>query len=139
MPTLRPHPEGIPLPQPSVMSQPFWDSCARGELTFQRCTQCGRAVFNPAPMCRWCNSLDLTWERSKGTGSVYSWSVVWRPQTQAFEIPYVVAILDVDEGYQMVGNIVGCEPEEVFAGMKVAVEFHPIGEGMSLAYFRPTT
>jgi uncharacterized OB-fold protein len=49
----------------------------------------------------------------------------------------VVAIVDVDEGYQMVANIIGCEPEDVATGLPVRVEFHPIGGGMSLPYFRP--
>jgi uncharacterized protein len=137
MSMLKPHPEGIPLPEPSLISQPFWDGCARGELMFQRCTNCHRPIFNPAPICRWCTSNALEWEKSSGTGSIYSWSVVWRPQTQAFDTPYVVAIIDVDEGYQMIANIIGCEPEDVSDGMKVAVEFHPIGGGISLFYFRP--
>jgi uncharacterized OB-fold protein len=137
MSVLKPHPEGIPLPQPTVISEEFWDGCVRGELMFQRCGQCGRAIFNPAPICRWCTSNELTWEKSDGTGTVYSWTVVWRPQTPAFETPYVVAIIDVDEGYQMIANIIGCEPEDVAPGMKVAVEFHPIGGGMSQPYFKP--
>jgi uncharacterized OB-fold protein len=137
MTALRPHPHGIPLPQPTLISQPFWDGCARGELMFQRCTRCERPVFNPAPICRWCTSRDLAWERSSGAGCVYSWSTVWRPQTPAFDTPYVAAIIDVDEGYQMVANIIGCEPDDVCCGMKVAVEFHSIGSGISLPYFRP--
>jgi uncharacterized OB-fold protein len=139
MTLLEPHPEGIPLPRPTVMSQAYWDGCAAGRLMFQRCTQCGRAIFNPAPICRWCTSSALQWETSKGAGSVYSWSVVWRPQTPAFEVPYVPAIIDVDEGYQMIANVIGCEPTDIFARMRVAVEFHPIGGNIWLPYFRPTT
>ena len=134
---LKPHPEGIPVPVPSLISQPFWDACNRGELVFQRCNNCGAAVFNPAPICRRCTSRDLTWTTSNGTGSVYSWTTIWRPQTPAFVVPYVAAIVDVDEGYQMVANIVECEAEDIFAGMPVGVEFHSIGSDMSLPYFHP--
>ncbi len=134
---LKPHPQGIPLPSPTVVSRPYWEACRRGELLYQRCQGCGRPVFNPATICRWCNSIDLQWKRAHGTGTVYSWSTVWRPQTPAFAVPYVAAIIDVDEGYQMIANIIGCEPDAVYCGMKVAVEFHPIGGGFSLPYFRP--
>jgi uncharacterized OB-fold protein len=134
---LQPHPEGIPLPHPTPLSQAYWDGCARGELLYQHCTNCGRALFNPAPICRWCTSSALEWRRSAGTGSVYSWTVVWRPATPKFVTPYVPAIIDLDEGYQMVANIVGCEPDAIRLNMQVAAEFHPIGGGMALPYFRP--
>jgi uncharacterized OB-fold protein len=134
---LQPHPEGIPVPSPSPISRPYWDGCRRGELLYERCADCGHAVFEPAPRCRWCASVRLEWARSNGTGSVYSWSVVWRPQTPAFAVPYVCAIVDVDEGYQMLANVIGCRPDEVRSGMRVAVEFHPIGGGFALPYFRP--
>jgi uncharacterized OB-fold protein len=68
---------------------------------------------------------------------VYSWTVAWRPQSRAFRTPYVAAIVDLDEGYQMLTNVIGCQPDDVHAGMRVAVEFHPIGGGISLPYFRP--
>src|SRR5947209_1805299 len=92
---------GIPLPQPSAESAPFWEGCARGELLFQRCQQCNTANFVPAAACRNCLSPNLVWERSSGAGSLYSWTIIWRPQTPAFEIPYAVGIIDIDEGYQM--------------------------------------
>lgn len=129
----------IPLPRPSEVSRPFWDGCAEGVLRFQRCQQCRRAVFNPAPLCRWCGSLDLPWEVSSGTGAVYSWSVVWRPQSPAFHVPYAPAIIDVDEGYQMLSCIVGCTPETIEDGLRVGVEFHPARGGISLPYFRPVS
>lgn len=137
MTTLEPHPIGIPLPRPSPVSEPYWAGCASGELLFQRCAKCGCAVFDPASACRRCSSPELAWERSAGLGAVYSWSTVWRPQSPAFATPYVAAIIELDEGFQMLANIVGCSPEEIRLGMRVAVEFHPIGEGFNLPYFAP--
>jgi hypothetical protein len=104
---------------------------------YQRCEECATAVFDPASACRRCLSDRLTWQVSDGLGTVYSWSTVWRPQSPAFATPYVAAIIDVDEGYQMLANIIGCAPEEVRAGLRVSVEFHPIGEGLVLPYFSP--
>jgi uncharacterized OB-fold protein len=88
-------------------------------------------------MCRQCQGRELTWEESGGKGSVYSWSMVWRPQTTAFSVPYAPAIIDLDEGYQMLSNIIECEPESVDIGLRVKVAFHPIGQGISYPYFRP--
>ena len=134
---LLPQSEGIPLPNPTPVSQPFWDGCARGELLYQRCGSCQRAVFNPAPACRWCSSRELSWQRSAGLGSLYSWSVVWRPQSPAFQVPYAAALVDLDEGYQLLSNVIGCTPDDLRAGLRLRVEFHPVGGGFSLPYFRP--
>jgi uncharacterized OB-fold protein len=133
---LLPQKAGIPLPHPTPVSQPFWDGCALGELRYQRCRQCGRALFNPTSVCRWCGSDSLAWELGQGRGSVYSWSVVWRPQSTAFHVPYAAVIVDLDEGYQMLSGLIGCEHDEVDVGMRVAVEFHAAGE-MTLPYFSP--
>jgi uncharacterized protein len=137
-PVLAPHPEGVPVPKPAPWSVPYWDGLRRGELLFQRCAVCGGATFNPAPVCQHCASDELGWERSGGQGTIYSWTVVWRPQTPAFRVPYAAAIVDVDEGFQMLANVIGCRPSELAVGAPVAFEAHPIGEGFVLPYFRPT-
>ena len=137
MTLLRPQTGDIPVPYPTLMSRPFWDGCARGELWFQRCAVGGGITHTPAAMCAHCMSRDLSWERSAGTGAVYSWTTVWRPQTPAFTIPYVPIIVDVDEGWQMLSNLIGCEHDAVEVGMRVEVEFHPLNDEITLPYFRP--
>jgi hypothetical protein len=134
---LQPQPATIPPPYPSPISQPYWDGAKRGELLFQRCGGCGHAEFDPALLCRKCGSRDLTWERSAGVGTIYSWTVVWRPQQPAFVVPYAPAIIDMDEGYQILANLVGCRVADLAVGMRVRVEFHPISDGYMLPYFRP--
>jgi uncharacterized OB-fold protein len=103
---------------------------------YQRCQDCSQPVFDPAPMCRWCNSTALVWQQSAGLGTVYSWTVAWRPQSPAFRTPYCPAIIDMDEGYQILSNVIGCWCNQVFVGMRVQVEFHDYGE-LALPYFRP--
>ena len=132
-----PQPNTIPMPRPTVFSQPFWDACKRGELTFQRCNACGGIVFIPQAACTHCLSPDLRWERSAGKGAVYSWTVVWRPQTPAFEIPYAIAIIDVDEGYQMMTNIIDVDPSTLEVGQRVEVSFHKMNDEITMPYFRP--
>jgi uncharacterized OB-fold protein len=70
---------------------------------------------------------------------VYSYTVVWRPQTPAFEVPYVIAIVDLDDGYQMLTNIVDTDPSQVHVGMPVEVDFWDASNEIALPYFRPRT
>jgi hypothetical protein len=75
--------------------------------------------------------------QASGKGAVYSYTVVWRPQTPDFEVPYVVAIVDLDEGVQMMTNIVDVDPAEVHVGMRVEVEYRKMSDEITLPYFRP--
>jgi len=119
------------------VSQPFWDGCAAGELRFQRCGSCATALFDPTLRCRACGGADLRWEASAGRGTVGSWSTVWRPQTPAFTVPYVVALVGLDEGCDLVSNLVGCDVADVRTGLRVHVVFHGVRDGVVLPYFRP--
>ncbi len=134
---LAPHPPGVPEPTPSRWSQPYWEGLRAGELRFQRCRHCKEITHNPAPVCAHCLSEDLDWEVSAGRGTIYSYTTVWRPQTPAFRVPYCAAIVDVDEGFQMLANVIGCPPGDVHIGMRVTFESHPISERFWLPYFRP--
>ncbi|MEM7141131.1 MAG: OB-fold domain-containing protein [Actinomycetota bacterium] len=135
---LRPNVNGIPVPRPTGESAPYWEGCRDGELRFRRCTSCGQAVFEPRPICPSCHGTDLAWEVSSGEGAVYSWSIVWRPQTPAFEVPYAPAIVRLDDGFDMVTAIVGCEPDAIHDGQRVRVEFHAVDDDITLPFFAPT-
>ena len=127
----------LPQAEPGPATRPFWDGCAAGELRFQRCRGCRMAQFPPAELCRTCTGADLAWERSEGLGTLYSWTVVYRPVTPAFTVPYAPAIVDLDEGYQMMTNLIGLAPDAITPGLAVQVEFHETGGGLRLPYFRP--
>jgi uncharacterized OB-fold protein len=134
---LEPQPIGIPAPVPSAVSAPYWEAAHRGLLLYQRCDACGTIAVYPTRLCGECLGRSLSWVPSGGLGSLYSWTVVWRPQRPSFQVPYAPAIVELDEGYRMVSSIVGCEPEDLRDGMRLAVEFHPASETVSLPYFRP--
>lgn len=134
---LAPQRAGIPVPTPTVLSAPFWDGCLVGELRYQRCTGCGRAEFDPNRLCRGCGGDTLEWTVSAGRGTVYSHTEVVRPQTPAFTGPYVVVIVELDEGYHMVSNMVGCAVSDVRIGLPVQVAFHDVADGVVLPYFTP--
>jgi uncharacterized protein len=119
----------------SPTSAPFWDGCAAGELRYQRCEHCGEANFPPADHCRFCLSAALDWAVGCGTGEIYSWTVVYRPVTTAFEPPYAPAIVTLREGYQLLTNIIGVPIEDLRVGLPVQVLFCAVDDGVVLPYF----
>ncbi|MDG2025497.1 MAG: OB-fold domain-containing protein [Acidimicrobiales bacterium] len=132
---LHPNVTGIPVPRPTGESAPYWEGCREGELRFRRCASCDLSVFEPRPICPRCHGTDLPWAVSTGDGVVYSWSVVWRPQMPAFDVPYAPAIVRLDDGFDMVTAIVGCEPDEIHDGQRVSVEFHDVDDAITLPFF----
>jgi uncharacterized OB-fold protein len=129
-------PQTGPVPHASSpVSTPFWQGCQAGELRYQRCGACGLSNFPPTEHCRQCLSDELRWERSGGAGEIYSWTVVHRPVTAEFAPPYAPAIVTLDEGYQMLTNIVGVAPDDLAIGMRVRVQFHAVSPDVTLPYF----
>lgn len=134
---LEPQAPGIPVGVPSPVSQPYWDACARGQLVFQRCDDCGLILERPSTVCGSCIGRALSWVESAGTGTLYSWTVVWRPQHPAFKVPYAPAIVAMHEGWFHIAAVVGCEPDQLAPGVDLQVEFHPASDGIVLPYYRP--
>jgi uncharacterized OB-fold protein len=129
-----------PLPAPDSDSMPFWDGCRDHKLMLQRCTECGRFRFPPHRFCHRCQSEESEWIEASGKGEVFSWIVVVHPvprEVYAGEVPYVVALIDLEEGVRMASNIVDCDPHAVEAGMPVEVIFRPARDGIVLPLFRP--
>jgi uncharacterized OB-fold protein len=119
----------------SPISKPFWEGCARHELRYQRCADCGQATFPPSEHCRSCLSFRLDWMASAGRGEIYSWTVVHRPVTTEFAPPYAPAIVELCEGYQLLTNIIGVAADELKVGLGVRVEFRSVKPDLTLPYF----
>jgi len=129
--------KGMPLPQPDLDTQPFWDGCQREKFLVPWCRACGKARWPPGPSCPDCQSTETDWTESTGLGSVYSWIVAAHPVDPVLvdQVPYVVALIELEEGVRVVGNVEGCDPEEIVAGMAVELFFEEV-EGMRLPNFR---
>ena len=127
-----------PLPLANEDSQEYWEGCKRGELLMQKCGDCGLVRFPPAVLCARCLGERFTWEKMSGRGTVYTWIVVHRPQHPAFyeDVPYTVAIVELDEGPRMHARIVGCPNEEIAIGMRVEVVFEKKNDDVTMPYFR---
>ena len=136
-PELVPQPPGIPLPVPSARSDPFWKGCREGQLVLPRCTHCGARALRAFAVCSQCHERTLGWEPSSGRGSLYSWTVVWRPPHQSFVVPYAPAVIALDEGWWFLSAVVGCGPGDLHEGMALEVTFQAASESVALPYFHP--
>lgn len=131
---------GKPVPAPDPDTQPFWDACKRHELMVQRCAQCGHTRFPPAAQCPHCGGRDAAWIKCSGHGRVFSWIVVVHPVPKDVygpDVPYAVALIDLEEGVRIASNIVGCDPQAIAADMAVEVRFDDVSAELTLPRFTP--
>ena len=127
----------IPLPRPTSLSAPHWEGCREGALRIQRCGDCGAFVFIPQPVCTGCFGDDLVWVETSGRGTLYSYTVVHRAQQPAFDVPYTVAIVELEEGFHMLSNLVDVPPEAIEIGMPLVVTYREMSDEITLPFFRP--
>ena len=129
-----------PLPKPSPESRPFGEGCREGRLLAQRCSGCGRLRFPPKAICPHCLSREATWEQMSGRGTVFTFTVFRRLYHPGFagELPYAVALVELDEGPRILSNIVNADPEAVHCGMRVRVRFERATDEITLPKFEPT-
>jgi uncharacterized protein len=122
----------------SELTRPFWEAAARQKLVRPVCNDCGASFFVPQIACVNCHSEAWTYQESSGLGTVSTFTVVHRAPTCDHQPPYVVAVIDIEEGWYMMSNIVDCPHESVRIGQRVAVDFHCRNDGVVLPVFRPT-
>ncbi len=120
-------------------TQFFWDGVREHRLLIQRCAGCGALRHPPRPMCPACQSLDWDTIEATGRGSVYSFVIPRHPPLPWFPDPYVVALVDLDEGTRIVSNVIGTTPDAVTVGMPVEVRFEHFDGDLVLPLFAPRT
>jgi uncharacterized OB-fold protein len=128
-----------PLPTPRAESLPFWEGLRENELRLQRCDACSRVQFYPRPHCRYCGSTSLTWETLSGRGTVYTFTVIHRAPFEAFaqDVPYVLVVVELEEGPRLITNLVVDDPGAVAIDMPVEAVFDPVTDDITLLRFRP--
>jgi uncharacterized OB-fold protein len=109
-----------PLPAPDGVSAEFWSALVSGRLLIQSCAECGHRQFYPRAICVSCGS-EPVWTDASGRGTVHTFTVVRQNGLPAFRdaIPYVTAIIELEEGPRLMGNVTGCAAEDVRIGMAV--------------------
>jgi uncharacterized OB-fold protein len=126
-----------PTPVPDRVSLGFWTAAAAGRLCVQRCGSCGHHQYYGRALCVRCAGLDVEWVPVSGRGTVYSFTVIRRNAAPPWktQVPYVVAVVEVEEGPRILSNIVGCEPSEVGIGAAVTVDFSQVKNGIAIPVF----
>jgi hypothetical protein len=114
-------------------SVPFWEASARKEPALQKCDSCGKHQHYPRPFCIACDG-EIAWVTAKGTGTIYSKTVVHMPVSPFFQPPYTVVVVQLDEGPRIMTNLVNGDAE---IGAKVRVTFHEREDAPPLPMFEP--
>jgi uncharacterized protein len=130
----------VPGPLPTQISEPFWHALREGGFVLQHCDACGKALFYPRAHCPHCWSERLTWREASGRGTVKSFSVIHRPGHFAWAAvaPYVIVLIDLDEGPTMLSQLIVDDPADARVGLRVTLRPVAIGE-YTLPFFKPST
>ncbi len=126
-------------PLPTLLepdTQPFWEATKNHELRYQLCDDCNKIVFYPRRHCPHCMGLNLSWKTSQGEGAVYTYTVIRQIGHPAFRerAPYIIAWIDLDEGFRMLSTVVG---DEITIGQRVRVTWEDQENDISLPLFTP--
>ena len=115
----------------------FWNGLRDNKLLIQRCGGCGELRHPPRPMCPKCRSLNWEAIESSGRGTVYSYVMPHQPRFPFFDYPYVVALVELEEGVRIVSNLTDIDPADVTVGMPVQAYFQTFDNDLVLHQFRP--
>ncbi|OWU84213.1 hypothetical protein ATO6_14310 [Oceanicola sp. 22II-s10i] len=126
-----------PMPHPTGFSATFWDHADKGELALPKCEACDALHYPPRRFCPECGGDALTWTAMSGRATVVSHSTVltsFHGQDWVGQLPYVVVLVDLDEGPRMLSRLVGSDT--IARGDRVHVTFAEV-QGRRLPYFTP--
>lgn len=115
-------------PVPTDLTQPYWQGLRDDKLLVQRCRSCKQYIFRPEFACTKCFAPDPEWVESSGAGILYAFSIVHRPPRPGMRTPFVVGVVELAEGWHMMTNIVGCDPDEVYSSMPVVLRTADVGD-----------
>src|SRR5690606_176349 len=129
--------QSLPIPIVNPDSQAYWDGARENRLMIRKCKSCGKTHFMPRYLCPFCWSTELDWIEASGRGAVHSYTVIRRAPVPGFgaKTPYVVALIDLEEGPRMMANMLGPDALETRIGDQVEVCFEARGDHAKLPQF----
>ena len=129
----------LPRPMSEERTRPFWDAAKRHELVMPRCRTCDHMFFYPREDCPRCLSNNLEWTNVSGKGRLHSYTVIRQPANSVFidDVPYIYAMVQLDEGPRMISNIVQCEIDDAEIDMPLVAHFDDITPEWTLVKFKP--
>jgi uncharacterized protein len=127
------------LPTPEGDTVEWWEAAREGRLLLRHCGDCGATTYYPRTFCPRCWSENVTWQQASGRGTLYTWSVIYSNDQPPFRdrVPYVAAIVELEEGPRMMTNVVDCDHDALRPDMPVELRFMEISEQYSLPVFTP--
>jgi uncharacterized OB-fold protein len=128
-----------PLPTPDEETQPWFDACKEHKLLLQYFPSADYYQFPYSDRCQADWSTEWEWRESKGDGEVYTWGLMHQVYHPAWgeEVPYVVAIVELDEGPRVNTTLVNVPHDQIKCGMRVKVTFDDVTDEISLPKFEP--
>ena len=130
-----------PLPKSDGTTAPFWESVKAHAMQIQRDNKNGKYFFYPRGLSPYGLHDDFSWQPVSGRGVVHAFSIVHNNRAPGFrdEIPYVVAMIELEEGARMMSNLIDVQPdpEHVKIGMPVEVVYEDVTDEVTLPKFRP--
>jgi len=126
-----------PAPADDQLTASFWEACQHGSLMMTHCRDCGHYFLPPGPCCPRCWSSYIDQHAASGRGQVVTYTVYRHGYHPAIPPPYVVAVIELDEGPRMVSNVTGLDPDAVRTGMRVQLVFEQAGD-RKIPRFEPT-
>lgn len=127
-----------PLPLLREETKAFWEGAKNHKLLIQHCNSCGQLIYFPRILCHNCLSTDVGWIETKGRGTLYSYTIIRQSSDPAFQpyVPYVYAIIELDEGVRMITNIVCDDLSSLAIGKDVQVTFDDVNDEITIPRFK---
>ena len=127
-----------PVSEPDDLTEPFFTAGAEGRLLLATCDVCSEMRLPTAPSCPTCLGEGYTWNEVSGRGTVYTFAIMHQRYHPAWEpdLPYNIALVELDEGPRMPANIIGVENDKIAVGMPVEVVWEREGDA-PVPRFRP--
>ncbi len=127
-----------PMPESDEQSAPFYEAAARGVLLLKGCALCGTVLGPAAEFCSECLAEGLTWREASGNATLFTFGIMHQkfPGFEG-EVPYNIAVVQLEEGPRMSTNVVDCSSENLVVGMRLRVVFQDAGNGVMVPRFRP--
>lgn len=127
------------LPNITEENAPYWRSAREHSLKLPYCADCSRFFYPVQSRCPRCLGSELDWRKVSGRGRVYSWINVHQVYHPSFEslVPYITAVVELEEGPRLVTNIVNCESGRIKVGLKVRVVYKDLNDECALVQFEP--
>jgi uncharacterized OB-fold protein len=116
----------------------YWEAAKADKLVAPISPNTGKLVWPPRAFAP-DDLVDARWQELSGKGVVYTFSVLHRSSHRKPPVPYVVAVVRLDEGIFITTNIVRVEPAQVHIGMPVTVSFEELANGLRLPVFAPVS